>query len=251
MIGKLKIFALNWAINRCRLQLGQAPQQLPIKVTNKHLAPNECGLDEKKIVIGNNEISVYEHYVEPGNPFLRHGYGDFRYFMRTWLQPVISRAADDFLITIPEYKKSHEKAKAAYDWMPYFRLTFKDRIIVENAFRGNLEKLLVAFPMRLVNILLFGRYNYSFKALSQELIGEWVSGNAKLRYVFREDGFTRYENDQPLECSYQIRTIGSRHLSLDTIFLPRKIPDSMTLYFFDDGKTIECCGSSSTILLRS
>lgn len=115
LLSKLKAFALNWAINRCHSQLGQTSEHLPILATNKGLAPSECEMHEKKIVIEDNAIVIYEHYSEPGNPFLAYRHIDFRDFMRAWLKPMINRAADDFLITIPEYRLSYEKAKAAYD----------------------------------------------------------------------------------------------------------------------------------------
>jgi hypothetical protein len=250
LIAKLKISSLKWAVNRCCSQLKQPSQHLSIKVTNKGLAPSECGIDEKKIVIGSNEISIYEHYSEPGNPFLRHSYGDFRYFMRTWLKPVMFRAVDDFLITIPEYRYSYEKAKATGNWMSYFHLTLKDREVVENAFRQEFEKLLDIFQMRLIKLLLFGRYNHSFRTLSQELLGEWID-SSKLRYVFSQDGFVRHDNDQPKEFSYQIHAIGNRHLSLNTICLSNNIPQTITLYFFDDGKTLEySSGGYSTVCQR-
>lgn len=239
-ISKLKVFALNWAINRCHSQLGLTPQHLSIEVTNRILASNECGLHEKKIVIADNKIVTYEHYSEPGNPFLSRKYDDFFRFLRSWFAPDISWMVEGWLIANPEYNNSHEMAKASGNWVNHFLWSNKKRTELIDAIYWELDNSMNAFPMRFVKLLIFGRYKYSYKTLGQELVGEWVTQDeAKLRYVFRQDGFTRYDDDQPKQFSYKIQTIRNRHLSLETTYLPNNSADTATLYFFDDCKSLE------------
>lgn len=255
-LARLKIFALTWAINHCRSKLGQAPQRLSIETTNRPLAPNECEQHEKKIVIGDKVIVTYEHYSEPGNPFLSYRYEDFYHFMRSWFAPTITRMIQDWLITNPEYQAGQEKAKASGDWVNHMLWSTQKSTEGYDAVYWSLDKSLSVLPIRLVKLLLFGCYKFSYRDLEKELIGEWISQN-DARYVFGKDRFTCYdEKGQPKQFSYRIRAIRDRYLSLDTVYLSNNsannATNSATLYFFDDCRTLEYrTGSYTTIWRRS
>lgn len=244
----LKVYALKWAINRCCWYLRQPPQRLSIEFSNRHLTSSECGSHEKKIVIGDNAIVTYEHYSEPGNPFLSNRYEDFYSFLRSWFGPTITKVVQDWFMTNPEFLASLEKAKASGDWRDHLMWSANKSKELYDALYWGLDKYLNTFPLQLVKLLLFGPYKFSYKALHQELIGEWVTQDAaKLRYVFDKDEFIRYDEDQPKQFSYRIRVVRNRYLSLDTIYLANKNADVATLYFFDNCKTLQYRSGSYSV----
>jgi len=250
-LSKLKTFTLTWTINQCRSRLGQSHQRLSIECSNRRLTPTDCAPHEKKIVIEENAIVTYEHYSEPGNPFLINRYEDFYSFLRSWLAPIITKMVQDWFTTNPKFLADRKKAKASGDWNDHLLWSAQKSKELYDAIYWGLDKYLNTFPIQLVKFMLFGPYKFPYKALNKELIGEWITQDAaKLRYVFDKDVFTRYDDGQPKQFSYRIRVMRNRYLSLDTIYLANKSSDIVTLYFFDDGKTIQYRSGSYSVNWR-
>lgn len=171
--------------------------------------------------------------------------------MRSWFAPVITQMVQDWLINNPEYRAGQENAKATGDWMNHLIWSTQKSTELYDAIYWALDKYLNVFQMRLVKLFLFGRYKYSYKTMAQELMGEWITQDtSKLRYVFSKDGFTRFDDGQPRQFSYQIRVTRDRYLSLDTIYLPNNSAATATLYFFDDCRSLEYRSGSYTVIWR-